>query len=88
MSVTIPGRAPGNLAEAGLSKGPFRAARGTAISCKGWQQEAALRMLLNDRYTEEQVLRSDGLGYRAAGRARIREFGCGEQGRGRGTDNA
>ena len=88
MSVTIPGRAPGNLAEAGLSKGPFRAARGTAISCKGWQQEAALRMLMNDRYTEEQVLRSDGLSYRAAGRARIREFGCGEQGRGRGTDNA
>src|SRR6266567_3476356 len=34
--------------EAGLSKGPFRAARGTAISCKGWQQEAALRMLLNN----------------------------------------
>jgi len=25
-----------------------RAARGTAISCKGWQQEAALRMLMNN----------------------------------------
>src|SRR5271154_3724239 len=31
-----------------LSKGPFRAARGTQISCKGWQQEAALRMLMNN----------------------------------------
>ena len=26
---------------------PLRAPRGTAISCKGWQQEAALRMLMN-----------------------------------------
>lgn len=32
----------------GLSTGPFRAARGTEISCKGWQQEAALRMLMNN----------------------------------------
>src|SRR5882724_2265668 len=36
------------LAETQLSKGPFRAARGTEISCKGWQQEAALRMLMNN----------------------------------------
>ena len=27
---------------------PMRAARGTQISCKGWQQEAALRMLMNN----------------------------------------
>src|ERR1700680_4221962 len=27
---------------------PVRAARGTTISCKGWQQEAALRMLMNN----------------------------------------
>src|SRR2546429_9465147 len=39
---------PGTVVEAGLSKGPFRAPRGTQISCKGWQQEAALRMLLNN----------------------------------------
>ncbi len=37
MSVTVPGTA----AEAGLAKGPYRAPRGTAISCKGWQREAA-----------------------------------------------
>ena len=29
-------------------RGPIRAPRGTAISCKGWQQEAALRMLMNN----------------------------------------
>ena len=28
--------------------GPVRAPRGTALSCKGWHQEAALRMLLNN----------------------------------------
>jgi urocanate hydratase len=38
MSVTV----PGTVAEAGLAKGPYRAPRGTQISCKGWQQEAAL----------------------------------------------
>ena len=27
---------------------PVRAARGSEISCKGWQQEAALRMLMNN----------------------------------------
>ena len=27
---------------------PVRAPRGTSISCKGWQQEAALRMLMNN----------------------------------------
>src|SRR5207249_9539044 len=35
-------------AEAGLSKGPSRAPRGTQISWKGWQREAALRMLMNN----------------------------------------
>src|ERR1700694_25454 len=44
MTATVPGTA----AEERLSKGPFRAPRGTQISCKGWQQEAALRMLLNN----------------------------------------
>src|ERR1051326_1942263 len=27
---------------------PVRAPRGTSISCKGWQQEAAMRMLMNN----------------------------------------
>ena len=27
---------------------PVRAPRGTTLSCKGWQQEAAMRMLMNN----------------------------------------
>ena len=27
---------------------PVKAPRGTQISCKGWQQEAAMRMLMNN----------------------------------------
>src|SRR5439155_1618956 len=48
MSSTQSHGASGTVTEAGLSKGPFRAPRGTEISCKGWQQEAALRMRLNN----------------------------------------
>src|SRR6267154_585448 len=46
MSSTLSRSASGTVA--GLSKGPYRAPRGTEISCRGWQQEAALRMLLNN----------------------------------------
>src|SRR5215471_19141340 len=31
-----------------MSYAPIRAPRGTAISCKGWHQEAAMRMLMNN----------------------------------------
>src|ERR1700685_4854405 len=44
MSATV----SGTVADGALSRGPFRAARGTTLSCKGWQQEAALRMLMNN----------------------------------------
>ncbi|MDX6395168.1 MAG: urocanate hydratase, partial [Streptosporangiaceae bacterium] len=27
---------------------PVRAPRGTALSCRGWPQEAAMRMLMNN----------------------------------------
>jgi len=27
---------------------PLRAPRGTQITCRGWQQEAAMRMLMNN----------------------------------------
>ena len=33
---------------AGPDKGAIRAPRGTQLRCKGWQQEAALRMLMNN----------------------------------------
>jgi urocanate hydratase len=31
-----------------MTRQPVRAARGTAISCRGWPQEAAMRMLMNN----------------------------------------
>jgi len=34
--------------ETGRPEQPIRARRGTALSCKGWPQEAALRMLMNN----------------------------------------
>src|SRR5579862_6872521 len=32
---------------ASSARQPVRAARGSVLSCKGWEQEAALRMLMN-----------------------------------------
>ena len=45
----------------------IRAPRGTAISCRGWQQEAALRMLMNNLDPEvaerpEQLIVYGGIG--------------------------
>src|SRR4029079_5698117 len=40
---------------------PIRAPRGTAITCKGWQQEAAMRMLMNN-LDEEVAERPQALG--------------------------
>jgi len=54
---------------------PVRAGRGAAISCKGWQQEAALRMLMNSldpevaETLEDTIIRSA-----ASGAARDRKF--------------
>src|SRR5437868_3646326 len=39
---------PESFEAAARERGPIRAPRGTGISCKGWQQEAALRMLMNN----------------------------------------
>src|SRR5262250_2592558 len=52
-----------------LSKGPFRAPRGTQISCKGWQQEAALRMLLNSLDPEVAERPEDLVVYGGTGKA-------------------
>src|SRR2546430_517139 len=71
MSVTI----PGTVAGAGLSKGPFRAPRGKAISCKGWQQEAALRMLLNNLDPEVAEQPEDLVVYGGTGKA-ARNWEC------------
>src|SRR5438270_10149022 len=63
------------VAETRLSKGPFRAARGTEISCKGWQQEAALRMLMNNLDEEVGERPRDLVVYGGTGRA-ARNWEC------------
>src|SRR5271170_8213026 len=67
----------GTVGEAagGLSKGPFRAARGTAISCKGWQQEAALRMLMNNLDPDVAERPEDLVVYGGTGKA-ARNWAC------------
>ena len=48
---------------------PVRAARGTTLSCKGWQQEAALRMLMNNLDPEVAERPDDLVVYGGSGRA-------------------
>jgi urocanate hydratase len=47
----------------------IQAARGTEISCKGWQQEAALRMLMNNLDPEVAEIPEDLVVYGGSGRA-------------------
>src|SRR5215475_5365713 len=47
----------------------IRAPRGTAISCKGWQQEAAMRMLMNNLDEEVAERPQDLVVYGGTGRA-------------------
>jgi len=48
---------------------PVRAARGTQLSCKGWQQEAALRMLMNNLDPEVAEHPDELVVYGGTGRA-------------------
>jgi len=48
---------------------PVRAPRGTEISCKGWQQEAALRMLMNNLDPEVAEAPDELIVYGGAGKA-------------------
>src|SRR5512133_878922 len=50
-------------------RGPVRAPRGTRISCKGWQQEAALRMLMNNLDPEVAERPEDLVVYGGTGKA-------------------
>src|SRR5713101_5691507 len=54
---------------------PVRAPRGTAISCKSWQQEAALRMLMNNLDPEVAEKPEDLIVYGGTGRA-ARNWAC------------
>src|SRR5271155_2330210 len=52
-----------------------RAPRGTALSCKGWQQEAALRMLMNNLDPEVAEKPEDLIVYGGRGKA-ARNWNC------------
>ena len=59
----------GAASSAGGARGPIRAPRGTRISCRGWQQEAALRMLMNNLDPEVAERPEDLVVYGGAGKA-------------------
>ncbi len=48
---------------------PIRAPRGTELTCKGWQQEAALRMLMNNLDPEVAERPEDLIVYGGSGKA-------------------
>jgi urocanate hydratase len=54
---------------------PIRAPRGTSISCKGWQQEAAMRMLMNNLDEEVGERPQDLVVYGGTGKA-ARNWDC------------
>jgi urocanate hydratase len=54
---------------------PLKAPRGTALSCKGWQQEAALRMLMNTLDEEVAERPRDLIVYGGTGKA-ARNWQC------------
>ncbi len=56
-------------------KTSIRAPRGTALSCKGWQQEAAMRMLMNNLDDEVAERPQDLVVYGGAGKA-ARNWDC------------
>ncbi len=51
------------------SRPPIRAPRGTTLSCKGWHQEAALRMLMNNLDPEVAERPEDLIVYGGTGKA-------------------
>ena len=54
---------------------PVRAPRGTTLSCKGWQQEAALRMLMNNLDPDVAERPQDLIVYGGTGKA-ARNWAC------------
>src|ERR1700736_1999104 len=57
------------------TRGTIRAPRGTTLSCKGWQQEAALRMLMNNLDPEVAKCPADLVVYGGRGKA-ARNWHC------------
>jgi urocanate hydratase len=61
--------------ENGVAYQPVRAPRGTQISCKGWQQEAAMRMLMNNLDPEVGEKPEELIVYGGTGKA-ARSWAC------------
>jgi len=57
------------------ARGPVRAPRGTSISCKGWHQEAALRLLMNNLDPDVAERPEDLVVYGGTGKA-ARNWEC------------
>jgi urocanate hydratase len=62
-------------AASGDSYQPVRAPRGTTLTCKGWQQEAALRMLMNNLDPDVAERPQDLIIYGGTGKA-ARNWAC------------
>ena len=63
------------MSDPAVGRGPFRAPRGADLSCKGWQQEAALRMLLNNLDPEVAEKPDELVVYGGTGKA-ARNWDC------------
>jgi urocanate hydratase len=63
------------LIDAPAGPRPVRAPRGSTLSCKGWQQEAALRMLMNNLDPEVAERPDDLVVYGGTGKA-ARNWEC------------
>jgi urocanate hydratase len=63
------------LGDPTTTRGPFRAPRGLELSCKGWPQEAALRMLLNNLDPDVAEKPEDLVVYGGTGKA-ARNWDC------------
>jgi len=66
---------PKSFETAARERGPIHAPRGTSISCKGWQQEAALRMLMNNLDPDVAERPADLVVYGGTGKA-ARNWDC------------
>jgi urocanate hydratase len=60
---------PSSITAANKVRDPIHAPRGAKISCKGWQQEAALRMLMNNLDPEVAERPQDLVVYGGTGKA-------------------
>ena len=66
---------PKSFEAAARERGPIRAPRGKDITCKGWQQEAALRMLMNNLDPDVAERPADLVVYGGTGKA-ARNWDC------------